>query len=98
MQLEEARRKAYARGIEMKPSDPAVDVSGLFDQVDVADIIHECLDEVHPSSSMPSRRHDWQGYQLWEIDCEAIRAAVWNAFDAGTRGERLRELQPVAVH
>lgn len=89
MTLEEARRKAYERGVEMKPAAGA-DVEGMFDQVDVGDIVYEALAVLHPAGSMPSARTNRLEHEKWLKEEENVRTAIWEAFDAGTRGKALK--------
>lgn len=89
MLLEEARLRAHERGVEMKPGDPNVEIDGLYDHVDVADILYDCMAQERPPEKRPRRNATWEEKERWRLEEEALRAAIWEAFDAGTRGKPL---------
>lgn len=93
MQLEEGLKGAYARGVEMRPSDPA-----RLDDFDVAfvnDFAIMVIDETHPPSKAPDRKYNGDAYERWIAEQEAIRRQVWEAFDAGLRGKPLKVREAV---
>lgn len=87
MLLSDALQAAHARGVEMRPDDPARLYD--FDMVDVGDLSIMVIDETHPISYAPSRKYNGGAYEQWLVEQEAIRRDIWEAFDAGLRGKPL---------
>lgn len=97
MLLENARKAAYDRGLEVRPVHP-VDLDDLCDQAYVADIIHACLDEIHPASEAPSRRHEGAAFEAWVVEGENIRTIIFDAYDLALRGKPFKPaVEPVRV-
>lgn len=84
MELNTARQAAHARGLSMQiiPGTTFAHTGG-----DVADLVEAVLGESHPVESMPSQVNDWDAFDKWDKECDAIRNVIWEAYAAGARGE-----------